>query len=97
MKTNDRVRMVQTTSTGTIAGEPETSPLDGGERLPVRWDGSGDTTRWHPGFLRPADSDPAADPDEVQIGSILRRRACVRFDEHGTLLIIPEGFARAKP
>ncbi len=93
-KVGDRVRMVQTTSAGVVAGEPYASEVDGGLRIPVRWDGSGKVTGWHPTFLRPADSDQAADPDEVRQGDLVRRRSRITFNLDGVTVVRPEGFAR---
>lgn len=94
-KIGDRVRMVQSADTvGTVAGDLGVSSVDGGPRLPVRWDRSGMVTEWDPAFLRPADTDPKADPDEVVSHGFRRRRGGVRLDQFGSVLLIPGGFDR---
>jgi len=94
-KVGDRVRMVHTTdSFATVVGELETSPVDGGPRLPVCWDRTGKTNAWDPAFLRSADSDPADDPDEVRSGVLVSRRARGYVDDNGVLVLEPGGLRR---
>jgi hypothetical protein len=90
----DRVRMVQTSSTGIIAGEVAPTGDDGGPRIPIRWDNTGVVNTWDPAYLRPADTDPADDPDEVVVGGFARRRTRISVDADGLMTIAPEGFGR---
>lgn len=91
-KKGDRVRTVQTKTCGTVCGPIEQSPIDGGDRLPVLWDFNGEIGKWHPDFLRPADTNPDDDPDEVINVYLVRRRGKQYFDEYGTLVVIKDGF-----
>ena len=93
-KVGDRVRMVQTDSCGVVAGELTTSPVDGGPRLPVRWDKTGVVNSWDPAFLRLAVTSPTNDPAEVESNGVIRRRGKMVIDPFGTLVIQGGGFSR---
>lgn len=96
IRVGDRVRMVQTTSIGTIVRELYSSTVDGDDRVDVRWDNSGTTTGWNPRFLRPVDTDPADDPDEVVVGEVIRRKGKAWLDKNGVWIVVSEGFSRRK-
>jgi hypothetical protein len=93
-KIGDRVRMVQTSSFGTVASEVFPSPVDKGPRQNVRWDRSGEESAWDPAFLREANTNPLEDPDEVKSGDVGRRRGKSYMDQHGVLIVVQEGFFR---
>lgn len=92
----DRVRMVQTRSTGVVVSETPHAGADGGPRVWVLWDGSGKQSDWNPGFLRPESSRPEDDPDEVICGQAGRRRWRSYFNAGNVLVIVPEGFFRVQ-
>jgi hypothetical protein len=96
-KIGDRVRMIHSTEmVGTIAGPVKPNAgKDGTDRIPIKWDRSGATSEWNPGFLRPIDSREADDPDELTIGGAVARRDKVTIDANGVTLIRPGGFFAA--
>ena len=89
-----KVRMVQTNSTGTIAGPITKSPVDGGDRILVTWDNSGMTNGWNPIFLRPQNTNPNNDPEIVSDGSIFRQKGTFEDKGNGLIVITGGGFQK---
>lgn len=95
IKAGDRVRMVQTDSCGTAVGDVlKGVGNDGTDRIAVKWDATGAINSWNPGFLRPAESSPTEDPDDVRVGGAGRRRDKVIIDKLGCTIVVPGGFYR---
>jgi hypothetical protein len=89
----DRVRMIHSDQMiGVIAGPVQPGVgNDGTDRVPVRWDRSGKTSEWNPGFLRPEDTNACNDPDELKCGKVVARRTLVTIDPHGLTIVQPAG------
>jgi len=94
LKKGQRVRMVQTNSYGTVSGEPYPSPVDGSERIPVKWDGTGMVNGWNSFWLRLAETSPEDDPDTLIQGELCRKKGKVEGKGNGLFVIAGGGFSK---
>lgn len=92
-KQGDRVRLIHSAvMVGTVAGPVEPGAgADGTDRIAVRWDRSGATSRWNPGFLFASSTHAASDPDELTLGGCVARRGRVYVDANNVTIVIPGG------
>lgn len=92
-KIGDRVRFVHNgISKGTVVEDPIQTAT--GERVLVKWDGSGLSTDWNPIFLREINDPLENDPNEVPDETITSRKERTYVDEIGTIIHIPSYLGR---